>query len=481
MKQKIKTYSKFGILAFGIALFLTNCEKEAIPELQQSNENINAIEKTTNEEGNLIYAAKAWFEQNKKSNNFTILEYSKPLDWNSAFVTYNNDTYSIEVPLELKDHISISLNKNKNVLTFNRLLFLPSNSNDRPFKSYIANFHDSNNNVKKFNSHSTNINYFNVHPSFNGKITLLDSKNRTVQSKKVPFSNQNSLNLFGKIDMKAGCLYLGWWYEDGTFEALFEMSCPDTSVGSTGGGSGGGSPNDPDYGGGGGTGNDDTPTVDNEITVKIVDSLTGKTKCVYVKMVDGNNNINWILENFNDGDKPSQFNLIFQMSTTMGDETNASTATPVQSGIQDTFVISINQNRAENINTSLTIARTILHEGIHARLWEFYYRNGPGVSNIDFPGIYDFMRTYDKNWDHEQMAAHYRETIATGLKQFDNGQHSDSYYNALAWEGLAQYKDANGNHELIYSEAWDKLSTTEQQEILNIISNEKQNGSKDCN
>lgn len=197
-------------------------------------------------------------------------------------------------------------------------------------------------------------------------------------------------------------------------------------------------------------------------------------------MVDGSNNINWILENFNDGDKPSQFNLIFQMSTTLGDETNASTATPSQSGIPDTFVISINQNRAENINTSLTIARTILHEGIHARLWEFYYRNGPGVTNIDFPEIYDFMRTYDKNWDHEQMAAYYRETIATGLKQFDNGQHSDAYYNALAWEGLAQYKDANGNHELIYSEAWDKLSPTEQQEILNIISNEKQNGSKEC-
>tara|TARA_B110000093_G_C12927625_1_gene392045 strand:+ start:223 stop:462 length:240 start_codon:yes stop_codon:yes gene_type:complete len=78
------------------------------------------------------------------------------------------------------------------------------------------------------------------------------------------------------------------------------------------------------------------------------------------------------------------------------------------------------------------------------------------------------------------MATHYRETIADVLKGFDNAQHSDAFYEALAWEGLAQYKDANGNHELIYSKAWNKLSSIKQQEILNIISNEKQNGSKDC-
>ena len=79
------------------------------------------------------------------------------------------------------------------------------------------------------------------------------------------------------------------------------------------------------------------------------------------------------------------------------------------------------------------------------------------------------------------MAAHYRQTIANGLKQFDNGQHTDSYYNALAWEGLSQFKDANNNHELIYSQACQKLSSNEQQQVLQIISYEKTNGSKECN
>jgi len=168
------------------------------------------------------------------------------------------------------------------------------------------------------------------------------------------------------------------------------------------------------------------------------------------------------------------------MSTSLGNETNASTATPFQSGIPNTFVISINQNRAENINTTLTIARTIIHEGIHARLWEFYYRN-MGVTLNDFEGIYNYMRIYGKNWDHQQMADFYRSTIAIGLAQFDNGQHSNNYYNALAWEGLSQIKDKNGDNSLIYTEAWKKLSSSEKEQILNIITNEKANGNKNCN
>ncbi|WP_128760072.1 hypothetical protein [Leeuwenhoekiella aestuarii] len=254
--------------------------------------------------------------------------------------------------------------------------------------------------------------------------------------------------------------------------------------GGPGGPSGPGEPGDGN-GGSGGFGGDpiideNGDLIEEEIVYKIDNQLTGKADCVYQKMVDNNNNINWILENFKDGDQPSQFDLVFKMSTTLGNETNASTATPLQSGISNTFVISINQNRAENRNTTLTIARTIIHESIHARLWEFVYRNGGNVSQSDFPGLYEYMRIHGKNWDHEQMAAYYRETIATGLKHFDNGQHSDDYYDALAWEGLSEIKDANNNHELIYTQTWEELKDKEQQQILEIITYEKASGSKLC-
>jgi len=133
--------------------------------------------------------------------------------------------------------------------------------------------------------------------------------------------------------------------------------------------------------------------------------------------------------------------------------------------------------------TSLGLARTIIHEGIHARLWEFLYSRDKNLALVkdDFPGIYNYYREHEKNWDHEQMAAYYRETIAQGLKQYDNAQHSDAFYNALAWEGLSEIKDANNNHELIYTEAWNELSQAEQTVLLQTITNEKQNGSKECN
>ena len=219
--------------------------------------------------------------------------------------------------------------------------------------------------------------------------------------------------------------------------------------------------------------NEEEKKEEEEEEEQIFNELTGKADCIYRKMVDGDNNINWILENFKDGSNPSEFDLRFEMSTTLGNLTNAST---VKSG--NIFIIKINQNRSENINTVLTIARTILHEGIHARLREFASREGSNETS--FPGVYDYFRNYGKNWDHQQMASHYRNTIAKGLKQFDNGQHSDAFYNALAWEGLSEIKDLNGNQDKIYTEAWKELSTNEQQEILNTISYEKQNGNKTC-
>ncbi|MFI0431210.1 hypothetical protein [Mariniflexile sp. HMF6888] len=78
------------------------------------------------------------------------------------------------------------------------------------------------------------------------------------------------------------------------------------------------------------------------------------------------------------------------------------------------------------------------------------------------------------------MAEYYRGTIAEGLKQFDNGQHSDGFYDALAWEGLSEIKDLNGNQDKIFTEAWKELSPSEQQEVLDTISSEKQNGNKTC-
>ena len=106
------------------------------------------------------------------------------------------------------------------------------------------------------------------------------------------------------------------------------------------------------------------------------------------------------------------------------------------------------------------------------------YRDGNNTSS--FPGIYDFYR-FGKNWNHQQMASYYRNTIAKGLKQFDNGQHLDSYYNALAWVGLNENLTDHNNQGATYNTiAWDALTLPEQKTILNIIKDEKDNGNKNC-
>ena len=208
--------------------------------------------------------------------------------------------------------------------------------------------------------------------------------------------------------------------------------------------------------------------------IEIYNELTGKAACVYGKMVDNKDNINWILKNFQDGDKPSEFNLKLTMSDLLSSTTNAST---VKSG--NTITIKVNSNTLSQ-RTSLGVARTIIHEGIHARLMEFASRNGSNAT--DFPGIYDHFRIYKKNWDHEQMAAYYRSTIANGLRQYENAQHSNEFYDALDWEGLANISNNNtaDNHDQIYTNAWSKLSTEEQNKIKDIIKNEKETGNKTC-
>ena len=77
------------------------------------------------------------------------------------------------------------------------------------------------------------------------------------------------------------------------------------------------------------------------------------------------------------------------------------------------------------------------------------------------------------------MAAHYINTIAEGLKQYDNSLHSNQYYNDLAWKGLYKISDGETNSHIL-TDAWNTLTTTEQNRIKNTIKDEHTNGNKHC-
>ncbi|WP_318311119.1 hypothetical protein [Flagellimonas crocea] len=195
---------------------------------------------------------------------------------------------------------------------------------------------------------------------------------------------------------------------------------------------------------------------------KIINNLTGKAKCVYDKLSSLSTNFTDAIQKF-DGDFPVA-HLIYSMDYNLPNNTTAVTNNSGKYAIE----IRINGN-IQNQRTVLGLARTFAHETIHAELYRKVRSVGGMVSIDDFPGIYDYYRRYVKDWQHQQMAAHYRSAIVDILKEMDSNQHSDQFYDDLAWEGL---------HNTV---AWNSLSNSERTRITNVISNFKLIGNKNCN
>ena len=127
--------------------------------------------------------------------------------------------------------------------------------------------------------------------------------------------------------------------------------------------------------------------------------------------------------------------------------------------------ITINLNSQTLNRSQLSIARTLLHEMIHAELFSYVIEAG-GYDNFqeyaqnyndEFLALWDYIDTYE-DWQHEYMADSYITFIADGLQQLEsyfisssfrnaanNGYYFDvlgedwnwdDFYNYVAWEGL---------------------------------------------
>ena len=207
---------------------------------------------------------------------------------------------------------------------------------------------------------------------------------------------------------------------------------------------------------------------------QIFNELTGKAKCVYDKLQELSSGFKNVIQKF-DGEFPvSHLNIILEgLGNTRGE-----TRAPDGAGTSPDYVITIAINDNSNIHgvnyrPNLMTAKTIIHEVIHAEMFRKLLSvldNGGNIAGVtrqnvldaldgDFPGMYDYYRRH-KNWQHQQMATHYRETIVDVLKGFDNNQHSIQFYMDLAWEGL-KYPSIS---------AWSSLSAQERDRINKVIS-----------
>ena len=168
-------------------------------------------------------------------------------------------------------------------------------------------------------------------------------------------------------------------------------------------------------------------------------------------------------------------NLKLSANSNIVSTVNAETSPPVNYLIE----ISFNSN---NLNrSSLEIARTFMHEMIHAEMFRKLLSLSSTNGEIDvlllnqmltqhnYPGLYDYYRRYGvNNMQHELMAAHYIENIIGFLKGLDSSL-SQQEYEAIAWGGLKG------------TVAWNSKTEQEKQNITDTYNNWKSKAGTSCN
>jgi hypothetical protein len=220
---------------------------------------------------------------------------------------------------------------------------------------------------------------------------------------------------------------------------------------------------------------------------KIINTLTGKALCIYNKLKSSSSCFANAIKKF-DGDFPVS-HLKFEIDPNESSNTRKAYTTPPSN-----YMISIvlNGNAIKDASyqkrPNLMVAKTIIHEVIHAEMWRKILSiidNGGNIqgttrqqwvdklSNGDYPGIFDFYTRFGANgFQHPQMAANYRNVIADALASFDNNANPRQFYDDLAWEGLIYQNDPT----------WGSLSSSEKTRIQNTINNYfNQNKNESCN
>ncbi|MFI5451107.1 hypothetical protein ACHMWN_03030 [Pedobacter sp. UC225_61] len=129
------------------------------------------------------------------------------------------------------------------------------------------------------------------------------------------------------------------------------------------------------------------------------------------------------------------------------------------------------------MGSDLSVARTILHESVHAYLITFFKTNLPNFIG-SYPQMVQEWGIYN-NWNdthHAEFVRSFVNDIGVALEEYGkkNGYNLPSqFYNDLAWGGLTHTIDANGN---VIETNWFKTNIPnilDRQRILNNLSAEQ--------
>ncbi|WP_299108253.1 hypothetical protein [uncultured Tenacibaculum sp.] len=481
--------SKYLYICFMLLFSFYNCSQEndlSKEVLVQSNYSIPSVKET-----------QQTFQQTFFSKN-TFSKSEKQLDilWEESSVKkYKEDINILHTPIDLNSEIRIkslvsSVEKEGVIESYILTLVYDEDSNNQAFSGYIF-------------KHDNKGAFIEVYQYKQG--TYIQTLKEINTSKN--FSNRGCSCSTSVLEV-VQLLQAGW-----DVGGLLDCVCVG---GTTGGGSStfqewstpGSKLKDPigwhlghnnTLGGGGGstTGNtsNSNNNISNELEVqdikpwwneddKIINNLTDKAKCVYDKLKN-NTLIKKTLDNFKGEDAPVHLKL--EMKSNLRD--NKGDIINGQTIYGDKIRIVINTEKSKD-RPSLSVARTIIHEAIHAKIYRMIrtrsqlvynqYTNTyhlPDGSKADFPTLFDYYDKFPNNPQHNYMADYYRTAMEESLKEYAKligKTYPNQLYKDLAWIGLHNTK------------AWDNMyadkvyTKNEQLRIIKSTYKFNKSGNNEC-
>ncbi|MEY8781675.1 hypothetical protein AB9K32_14685 [Allomuricauda sp. XS_ASV26] len=212
---------------------------------------------------------------------------------------------------------------------------------------------------------------------------------------------------------------------------------------------------------------------------KIIDDLTGKAKCLNSHLTLGGY-LEDLLANF---EGESEFDIKIKSVNTVysnqrGLYVNGQTRYTIG---QDIIYIDISTDKLSTM-PALAAARTLIHEYIHADIYRKLNTKYPTNGELDFKKTYE---KYEVEKHHNTMAELYVNSMKNALKDFhknvldgdynyltNNGINPlpDSFYEALAWQGLKQHN----------VKAYTDLSDSRKTELTNSLNTYYHSTTKNC-
>ncbi|MCI2230530.1 hypothetical protein MC378_15245 [Polaribacter sp. MSW13] len=223
---------------------------------------------------------------------------------------------------------------------------------------------------------------------------------------------------------------------------------------------------------------------------QIINNLTGKADCTYQKL-QSNSLLKNTLKKFVGENTP--VNLIINQKSNLreDDDDNTSELVNGKTYYGNSYNITVSLNTEQSINRpSLAVARTILHEAIHADIYRkikttsgIYLDSSTGKwrlpdgSRAHFPTLFDNFNEDPNNPHHNYMANYYRTAMEDGLKEFATSigeTHTDQFYKDFVWSGLLETKAWENQ----YSDP--TYANSEKIRIKNVIINYENSTNNEC-